>query len=446
MKPIYFLLVLAGLCFSSCKKYLDAKPDKSLSTPSSLADLQALLDNNNVMNVTAGYGEASADNYYLADADYDALSSQGDKNLYTWGDEIVYDQYPNDWSHCYDAVYYANVALENISNIPKDKTGEWDNIRGSALFFRAKAFQSAVFTWAKVFDSATANKDQGIPLRLTSDFNIPSQRASVLASYNQVIGDLLAAIPLLPVTPASVMRPSRPAAYALLANTYLSMGDYDKAAHYADSSLLLKNSLLDYNSLNTSSGAPVNRFNQEVIFHCNMLGTDNLYYAHVDSTLYNLYAENDLRRKIFFDDYGDGSYYFKGNYNQNGNFFTGNTTMEMYLVRAECAARQGNRTLALQDINHFMPYRFKTGTWQAYTSNSLSEMLSFILTERRKELIFRDSRWIDIKRLNKEGVFPVTITRFLHNSTLQLPPNDPRYALPLPAQVILQSGMQQNPR
>ena len=446
MKPIYFLIVLAGLGFSSCKKYLDAKPDKSLSTPSSLADLQALLDNNNVMNVTPGYGEASADNYYLADADYDALSYQGEKNLYTWGDEIVYDQYPNDWSQCYDAVYYANVVLENIVNMPKDGSGAWDNIRGAALFFRAKAFQGAVFTWAKAFDSATAGKDPGIPLRLNSDFNTPSQRASVLASYNQVIRDLQEAIPLLPVTPASVMRPSKPAAYALLANTYLSMGAYDKARLYADSSLQVKNTLLDYNSLNASSGAPVSRFNTEVVFHCNMLATENLYYAHIDSTLYRLYAENDLRRKIFFDDYGDGSYYFKGNYNQNGNFFTGNTTMEMYLVRAECAARAGNKTLALQDINHFMPYRFITGTWQVYTSNSLADILSFILTERRKELVFRDSRWIDIKRLNKEGVFPVTIKRFLYNTALQLPPNDPRYALPLPSQVILQSGMPQNPR
>jgi len=446
MKTTYLLFVWMVLAFASCKKYLDAKPDKSLATPSSLADLQALLDNNNVMNVTAGYGEASADNYYLLDEDYDALSTDGDRNLYTWGDEITYDQYPNDWSHCYDAVYYANVVLENIGNIPKDNAGEWDNIKGSALFFRAKAFQGAVFTWAKAFDSSSAGKDLGIPLRLTSDFNIPSQRASVLATYNQVISDLLAAAPLLLVTPSSVMRPSRPAAYVLLSNTYLAMGAYQKAGVYADSALQLTHGLLDYNTLNPSSGAPVNRFNNEVIFHCNMLGTDNLYYGHADSTLYGLYDDNDLRKKIFFDDYGDGSYYFKGNYNQNGNFFTGVTTMEMYLVSAECAARTGNKLLALKDINDCMPYRYKTGTWKTYTSDSLPEILVFILNERRKELVFRDSRWIDIKRLNKEGVFPVSITRFLHNTTLQLTPNDPRYALPLPSQVIVQSGMQQNPR
>jgi hypothetical protein len=37
------------------------------------------------------------------------------------------------------------------------------------------------------------------------------------------------------------------------------------------------------------------------------------------------------------------------------------------------------------------------------TAGSSDEASQLILQERRKELLFRGLRWIDIKRLNKEG-------------------------------------------
>ncbi len=58
-----FILLLT--CCTGCEKWLDAKPDKKLAVPSSVKDLQALLDNNGMMNRKGPtYDEASADNYY----------------------------------------------------------------------------------------------------------------------------------------------------------------------------------------------------------------------------------------------------------------------------------------------------------------------------------------------------------------------------------------------
>jgi len=55
----------------------------------------------------------------------------------------------------------------------------------------------------------------------------------------------------------------------------------------------------------------------------------------------------------------------------------------------------------------------------------------------------RTLRYTDLKRLNKEGA-NITLTRFIKGQTYTLLPNDPRYALPIPDDVIQVSGMPQN--
>jgi tetratricopeptide (TPR) repeat protein len=301
-----------------------------------------------------------------------------------------------------------------------------------------------VIIWAKAYDRSTAASDLGIPLRLNSDFNEPSVRASVQAVYDKIIGDLEQAIRLLPVAPEHVMRPSRPAAYALLSRTYLAMREYDKAGKYADSCLQLKNTLIDYNTLNSSANFPISMFNSEVIAH-HSLSTSSLFGKTMDSSLYRSYAANDLRKTIFFRSNGDGSYAFKGSYYGSAILFSGLATDEMYLTRAECFARAGNTTAALNDLNALLVKRYKSGTFVPVTAVDSQDALNKILIERRKELVHRNLRWMDVKRLNKEGA-NITIRRMINNKLYELPPNDPRYALPLPGYIVSITGMPQNPR
>ncbi len=44
------ILGILSLSLISCNKYLDEKPLKSLATPNSIEDLQALLEDNSIMN------------------------------------------------------------------------------------------------------------------------------------------------------------------------------------------------------------------------------------------------------------------------------------------------------------------------------------------------------------------------------------------------------------
>jgi len=78
-----------------------------------------------------------------------------------------------------------------------------------------------------------------------SDFNILSTRASVQDCYDRVIEDAKQGAAFLENSPVHVMRPSKAAAYGLLARAYLSMRRYDSAYRYADLCLQLKSSLMD---------------------------------------------------------------------------------------------------------------------------------------------------------------------------------------------------------
>ena len=73
------------------------------------------------------------------------------------------------------------------------------------------------------------------------------------------------------------------------------------------------------------------------------------------------------------------------------------------------------------------------------------DALDKILIERRKQLLMRDLRWMDIKRLNKEGA-NISLRRTVNGITYSLQPNDNKFALPLPETIIRISGMTQNPR
>jgi tetratricopeptide (TPR) repeat protein len=445
------LLSLILLSINSCKKFLSEKSDKRLLIPTSLTELQSLLDNYSTMNNSyCSEGEVSADNYYLTDADYDALYYEYDKRMYVWAKDHLFAPGTdgNDWNYCYKAIYTTNSVLEALLNIKRTSVNEleWDNLKGQALFFRGSRFLDAAYVWTSAY-SSSASSDLGLPLRLNTNFNEPSKRSTLEQTYDQIINDIKSSIPLLPVIPLTTFRPSRPAAYGLLARTYLSMNDYEDAKLYADSCLALSDQLIDYNTLSPSADYPIPLFNSETLFYCYQSVAYPLIFStpKIDSSLYRSYDSNDLRKVIFFVDNGDGTHSFKGNYTGDYGLSSGVTTDEIYLIRAECFARQGNTEKALEDLNSLLITRWKAGTFIPFTASDSKEALGIILNERRKELLMRGLRWMDIKRLNKEG-YTISLTRIVKGATYTLPPNDLRYALPIPEDVIEESSMQQNLR
>jgi hypothetical protein len=291
----------------------------------------------------------------------------------------------------------------------------------------------------------------GIPLKLSADIDEPVFRASVAATYDRILNDLHAAAQLLPLTSAYKTRPNRIAAWGLLARVYLGMEEYPLAERYADSVLKYHNTLIDYNTISTTAANPFTIFNAEVIFHSRGGAASSLTQARakIDSNLYQSYATNDLRKAAYYKSNGNGSYSFKGSYegSSTGNsWFNGLATDEIMLIRAECRARAGNTNGALSDLNTLMQKRWKSGMFVPITAANADDALGKILVERRKELVMRYLRWSDLRRLNKDPRYAVTLKRNLNGTIVELKPNDPRYVLLIPEPVIRISGIPQNPR
>lgn len=450
MKKSIILLAVAALVINSgCKKFLDEKRNKSTVVPASLKDCQALLDNYLVMNEKdASAGEVSADDYYLRPAEF-AAQPENYRRLYTWQREGIYPTSGNtDWSFLYQTVHYANVVLETLEQITRTEQNavQWDDIKGQALVFRSRSFMQAALIWARPYDANTATASPGIPLRLTTNFNERTNRGTVSQTYERILADFTEAANLLPKNTIATTRPSKTAAFALLARTYLAMREFEKAGVFADSALRLNSSLLNYNQLNPNAAFPFAPGNAEIIFEA--AATNNLplfsIYSAIDSTVYQSYHPNDLRRVLFFSRNSDNTYSFKGGYRGDLTVFSGITTPEMYLIKAETLARAGKAAEAMEALNTLLKSRWKTGTFQPITAASATEALNIVLQERRKELLMRHLRWFDLRRLVAEGR-NITPRRMVSGTVYTLPPQLNKYVLPIPDQVIKLSGIEQNP-
>lgn len=446
------LFVFASMILVCCKKsWMEEKSNKSIDVPDTVKEFQALLDHSvNMNDWRPVIGEESADNYYVSNTMW-AGYSPTKRNIYIWDKDVWIEgtQEQQNWYFPYRTVFYSNVVLDDVDEVAAGDIGTpaWNNVKGSAHFFRGEAFFNVAQLFAKPYKAASTD-GLGIPLRLDADPNVKSVRAGLQETYEQILSDLHIAASYLPVVPQYKTRPSKPAAYGMLSRVYLVMQDYSKAFSYADSCLKLYDSLLDYNTLNASLPYPIAGLNKEVIFHAT-LGSD-LFSSTViiDTNLYKSYKVNDLRQKVFFKSNTNGGMRFVGTYT-GGNtglvYFSGIATDEVYLTRAECYARAGKIAEAMNDLNTLMIKRWKTGTFVPFTATTTSEALSVILEERRKETLFRGLRWLDLRRLNSEGA-NITVTRVVDNQTYTLEPNSPRYALPVPPDVISLTGMPQNER
>lgn len=448
--PLALLIILSFNI--SCKKYLDEKSDAALVVPSTLEDFQMLLDDGGTMNVaTPGIGASSADDYFMDIAGYNAKSIFL-QHVYKW--EPYPYRFPNDWSQSYKAIYVSNLCLERLPLVDRTpaNAAAWDNIKGAALFYKAFYEQEMAWLFAKAYDANKAREDMGIVIRTTTDFTVRSVRATVEETYETIILQAKQAASLLPDRALFPTRASKGAAFGLLARTYLSMRRYDSASKYATLALEINNVLMDYNDasmVNPNSSAPFKLFNVEVLFQTTMGTLVPLHVpsggpARVDTLLYASYHPDDLRRKAFFVA-NSGYQRFKGSYSgSNSRMFSGIATDELLLMRAECYARAGNIQLALEDLNKLLLARFTTGTFLPVTATTATEALQIILLERRKELLFRGSlRWMDVKRLIKEG-YAITMKRKIGTDFFTLPANDNRFALQIPSDVVELSGIAQN--
>lgn len=439
---------MAIILQSCANDFLDIKPNKSLVVPQTIEDLQALLDNRGIMNNNTPYmPEVSTNDFYVLDNAYrtqDAMS----QNAYKWAIDIYEGSNDAlDWNYQYQVVYYANLILETLKTIEETPVtkSKIDMIKGSALFFRSKAFYLLAQQYCKDYNKITSNTDLGISLRLESDLNIKSTRATVEETYQQILKDLQEANTLLPTSVLVKTRPSQSAGLALLAKVYLQMENYNEAIKYVDE-VFKGRDLTNYNQVDSSLDYPFERFNNEVIFHATMQFSWFFHETNliVDSSLLKLYDENDLRKSLYFINNKDVTTY-RGSYDGSRNLFSGLALDELYFIKSECLARQNFVNEAMETLNAFLSKRYNEN-FIPLNAMSVADAVQKIMMEKRKSLVYRGVRWSDIRRINKYSEESITMKRTIENVDYELPPEDLRYVFPISDITIKSTGMTQNSR
>lgn len=455
--PFHFLICLFGIVIlmTSCKKYLDSSPDKKLTTPDVIQDLRALMDFNGLMNEDySAYGAIASDDYFVTDEAYNSFSSSSYSEYYIWGLNVDPIDEHSDWLKSYQRIFYANVVLDNVDKVALNGASQpdLDAIKGEALFYRGYNHFLISQIYALPYNPATASSTPGVPLRLTSDVNVESTRPNLKNEFNSIIEDLKAAAPLLPDYSPGKLRPSRPATYAALANVYLIMQKYAEAEKMADAALAIDDSLLDYNVIQAEQQAPIPVLNKEVLWQADLayktiLATSN---AKVDIDFFQSYQQNDLRKYLYFDT-SEIPVIFKGHYNGQYSgtavYFGGLAVDELYLIKAESAARLGKLNESAIALNKLAINRFNKADFVPFDFTDRNKAINAILDMRRKELCFRGLyRWMDVRRLSQIPGEEITLHRTLMGKTYTLKPGDLHYAFLIPQDVIDNSKIEQNKR
>lgn len=451
MKVLRIYMLFTVLIAAGCaKSFLDEKPDKSLVVPITLDDMRALLDNNQVMNVTPYYTIMSGDELASSNKTLSGLIL----NSYTWADQIWISSISSDWNKPFEQIFYANVVLDGLlkNKASLEKNPGYLEVKGTALFFRGMAYYWLLQQFSKPYLKSTAANELGMPIRLTADVNKKYSRSTLEESYKQVIGDLEMASEMLPLESSIKTRPSRLAAYALLARTMLSMNDFTSADFYADKCLKINDDLLDYNNVDANLAAPfpspVTTANPEIIFYS--YSSTSIFYedgtTSVTRAIYDLYEPKDLRKSIFYKVNSNNNINFKGTYVGGYGLFTGLTNDELYLIKAEACIRLNKLNEGLSYLNALLKMRYVKNEFALIPDSGKESLLQRVLEERQKELVYRDLRWMDLRRLNAFDKANIDIIREFNGVNYVLKANSPRFVFPIPEYEIQLSGLVQNER
>ena len=463
-KVTTILAICVVVMLTGCNDYLDIKP-KGEKIPTTVSDYETLLNYESVQKVSDTYPAYLTDDVFLPDVAEGTATpglnsvDQSIRNLYLFKKEVFGDaQDDGFWFASYNRIYYYNTVIDNIMDADGSDEQQKLSIRAEALISRALEYLYLVNGYAKHYDVRTAESDPGVPLILDEDISKKNLvRASVKDVYAQIQSDLQTALPNLPMqAKGNAFRASKAAGYGVLAKMYLYMGNYAEALKAANEVLKINNSLLDlkkYAVVKPQSSIGRTNVPQDIDNPENIYIKFAPYVYGLSSKVFgsdeliSLFSEDDMRLQVYFTknfrniptDKYVWAPYLRAN--------LAVSSPEIYLIAAECEAREGSVERAMSLINKLRDNRIKNNTDIVATDRN--DALQKVLEERRRELAMSGMvRYIDLKRLNQDSQSAKTVTHVTSEGTFTLEPNSPLYVLPIPAKVMRfnKNSMQQNER
>ncbi|MDR6785236.1 tetratricopeptide (TPR) repeat protein [Pedobacter africanus] len=461
---IFFLLLLISV--SSCKKFLNVRPDNAQGiNPRTVRDFEEMLNSSTL----------STPNYLLADIVSDDVAFS-DKvleaggtgsfyvNAYLWA-AAVWGPAEDDpvYNNSYRAILQMNIILDNISKADSGTMERKEIVTAQAKINRAYYYLQLANLYGTDHQPATAAIDLAVPLILHPDGAALPARNTVQQVYEQILKDLneAASTDGLANFGVDVIHPGKAAALAMLARTHLYMGNYDAAAANAEMVLKIRNTLLDYRTFSLNDPSDLSKGvknkpvtlkdqenNPEILFA--KVCMDAGFFRRFDETLYlssalsDVFGTKDLRSVYGFMLKPKESYAAYPTYNDNGvtsmqfNYSLG--VPEMMLIKAECLARKGDANQALSLVNELRKFRYSDADYVPLEVTATADALTLVLQERRRELFLRGGlRLFDLKRLNRDVKFKKDLERVsLKDGTIKaiLPAASPRYLIPFAPKII----------
>lgn len=414
-------LIFALFILSSCHKFLDVQPTNAVGDDLTITD-KASAEN----AVRGSYRSLSATGYYGATFQFDALMS-GNALTYTQSSagqlQFLYHTLTADnndlktvWAAVYKAINQANHVIAKVPNVKDANLTDAyrSQLLGEGYFVRALGY----FDLARTFGSVQLFLE---PTTKVSD-KLGTPRSTQADVYAQVLKDLNAAEPLLPLTTVRD-RATRRTVWALRARVELYLRQW--AAAEADAGKLIADSA-NYKLVTPYNGFFSKTNTTESVFELSYsIAYPNPMFSNWKSG--GNYVPNDSIRRLLTDPAVGGGR--SALLNINGTKVLGvlyplsNGTdpvyviriAELWLIRAEARAQQNNVSGAQDDLN---AVRGRAGVAPA-ALGSQEEALDAIEQERRVEFALEPHRWFDLVRTGRAAaVLNVTDSR--------------RYVFPIP--------------
>lgn len=221
------LFILIIFSFLSCENMLEEIPIDFIARANfyqNETDAEAA--------ITGAYSTISTDffgiGYYLAivhHSDYE--NGRGSQAIYSAFDQpLPSNQFSGPWATFYSGINRANAVIGNVPKIENIQEKIKKRILAEAYFLRSMIYFELVRGWGSV------------PLKTEESIGISGKdahRASESVIYEQILEDALKAEQDLPESVGNMTgRPSKWAAKMLLAQVYLTLENWDKAAEKAD--------------------------------------------------------------------------------------------------------------------------------------------------------------------------------------------------------------------
>ena len=365
------------------------------------------------------------------------------------------------YNQAYNYINRWNTIISLVDNSKGDGNTK-QLAKAEAQIYRAYDHFLLVNTYAKGYDPNTAATDGGICIMDKFDLEAQPSKSTVAQVYDFIQKDIEQALPYVQEKPLDVYHPSLAFAYAFKAKVHLFKREIAQAQAAAEKSLSYNNQIFDMVAYSKQGGptavAVPAANNIEVLSYMYMTGYNEMNFGQlyvISPELRTLFGTNDARFNLFFNstsatnlDQGSNTAYWATQYTRFFYPTVGMKTTEVYLILAECYARDNKFNEAVTVLNTLRAKRILSGTVNLEVPATRKETMELVINERRKELLLGFNRFFDLKRLNTETEFAKTITRVfplvnktVPQKTYTLQPNSRLYIIPFPLSVL-----QKNPK